>query len=164
MKGKAKIKTRSFDSAEFLDTPEAIAAYLTDVLNFGSSAEAQDALNVVARARGMTETAKTKNRSKPRAGDDHGPKAKTPARRSVFLDLFPAEEAAELEIRSTLLNGLKHWLASSGMIQAKAAEVLGISQARVSEIKRGKIDQFSVDLLIRLAARAGLQPKLRLAA
>jgi predicted XRE-type DNA-binding protein len=42
--------------------------------------------------------------------------------------------------------------------------VLGIPQARVSDIKRGKINQFSLDLLIRLAARAGLQPKLRLAA
>jgi predicted XRE-type DNA-binding protein len=96
--------------------------------------------------------------------NEHGPKAKTPAGRSVFPDLFPAEEAAELEIRSTLLRGLEHWLASSGMTQAKAAEVLGITQARVSDIKRGKINQFSLDLLIRLAARAGLQPKLRLAA
>ena len=58
MQGKGKIKTRPFDSAEFLDTPEAIAAYLADALNSGSSAEFQDALNVVARARGMTEIAK----------------------------------------------------------------------------------------------------------
>lgn len=64
----------------------------------------------------MSEIAKTEVRSKPRASDDHGPKAKTPARRSVFRDLFPAEEAAELEIRCTLLNGLEHWLASSGVI------------------------------------------------
>src|SRR5688572_19584362 len=98
------------------------------------------------------------------ATDAHDPKAKTRAGRSVFRDLFPAEEAAELEIRSTLLRGLEHWLAGSGMTQAKAAEVLGITQARVSDIKRGKINQFSLDLLIRLAARAGLQPKLRLAA
>ena len=104
---------------------------------------------------------KAKKRSTP---NEHGSKAKTPTGRSVFRDLFPAEEAAELEIRSTLLRGLEHWLASSGMTQAKAAEMLGITQARVSDIKRGKINQFSLDLLIRLAARAGLQPKLRLAA
>lgn len=171
MKGKGKIKTRLFDSAQFLDTPEAIAAYLGDALNSGSSAEFQDALNVVARARGMTEIAKaaatrktTKIRSKSRARSDHGRKANTPVQRSVFRDLFSAEEAAELEIRSTLLRALEHWLASSGMSQAKAAEVLGITQARVSGIKRGKINQFSLDLLVRLAARAGLQPKIRLAA
>jgi len=58
MKGKGKIKTRPFDSAEFLDTPEAIAAYLADALDSGSCAEFQDALNVVARARGMSEIAK----------------------------------------------------------------------------------------------------------
>jgi probable addiction module antidote protein len=58
MKDKGKLKTRAFDSAEFLDTPEAIAAYLADALNSGSPAEFQDALNVVARARGMTEIAK----------------------------------------------------------------------------------------------------------
>lgn len=164
MKKKGKIKTRPFDSAEFLDTPEPVAAYLADALHSGSSAEFQHALKIVARARGRAEIAKTKTRSKPRARDDHGPKAKTPARRSVFRDLFSADEAAELEIRSTLLRGLEHWLASNGTTQAKAAEMLGITQARVSDIKRGKINQFSLDLLIRLAARAGLQPKLRLAA
>src|SRR5687768_4572460 len=58
MKDKGKIKTRPFDSAEFLDTPDAIAAYLADALNSGSPAEFQDALNVVARARGMSEIAK----------------------------------------------------------------------------------------------------------
>lgn len=58
MNGKGKIKTRPFDSAESLDTPEAIAAYLADALDSGSSAEFKDALHVVARARGMTEIAK----------------------------------------------------------------------------------------------------------
>jgi predicted XRE-type DNA-binding protein len=42
--------------------------------------------------------------------------------------------------------------------------VLGVTQARVSDLKRGKIDRFSMDLLVRLAARAGLKPKLNLAA
>lgn len=103
-------------------------------------------------------------RAKKRTLDEHGPRARTPPGRSVFRDLFPAEEAAELEIRSTLLRGLSQWLASGGLTQTQAAEMLGITQARVSDIKRGKINQFSLDLLIRLAARAGLRPKLRLAA
>ena len=54
----AKTKTLPFDSAEYLDTPEAIAAYLGDALASGSAAEFQDALSVVARARGMTEIAR----------------------------------------------------------------------------------------------------------
>jgi predicted XRE-type DNA-binding protein len=50
------------------------------------------------------------------------------------------------------------------MTQAAAAKVLGVTQPRVSGLKRGKIDRFSMDLLVRLAARAGLKPKLNLAA
>ena len=50
------------------------------------------------------------------------------------------------------------------MTRTEAAKVLGISQARVSDLKHGKISQFSLDLLVRLAARAGLHPKLKLAA
>jgi predicted XRE-type DNA-binding protein len=103
-------------------------------------------------------------RAKKPARSAHGPRHVTPAGRSVFYDLFPAEKAAEMEIRAQLLIGLEQWLEKSGMTQAAAAKVLGVTQARVSDLKRGKIDRFSMDLLVRLAARAGLKPKLNLAA
>src|ERR1700678_3120307 len=103
-------------------------------------------------------------RSKKIANSEHGPRHVTPAGRSVFYDLFPAERAAEMEIRAQLLMGLEHWLQKSRMTQAEAAKVLGVTQARVSDLKRGKINRFSMDLLVRLVARAGLTPKLKLAA
>jgi len=103
-------------------------------------------------------------KAKKREHNEHGVRHVTRAGRSVFRDLFSTEEAAELEIRSTLLQGLERWLTDSGMTQTQAAKALGLTQARVSDIKRGKINQFSLDLLVRLAARAGLQPKLKLAA
>jgi predicted XRE-type DNA-binding protein len=84
--------------------------------------------------------------------------------KSVFYDLFNESEAAELEMRSVLLHGLVAWLRDSGLTQAAAAEVLGTTQARVSDIKRGKINQFSLDLLVKLAARAGLHPRIALKA
>ena len=84
--------------------------------------------------------------------------------RSVFYDLYPKDQAAEMEMRSLLLSALSQWLADSGMTQTEAAKVLGVTQARVSDLKRGKISLFSLDLLVRLAARAGLQPQLKLAA
>lgn len=77
--------------------------------------------------------------------------------------LFPPDRGAELKMRAQLLRGLEAWLNTTGT-QAAAAKVLGVTQARVSDIKRGKIDKFSLDLLVRLAARAGLHPQLRLAA
>ena len=103
-------------------------------------------------------------RAKKLARSAHGPRHVTPAGRSVFYDLFPAEKAAEMEIRAQLVIGLEQWLEKSGMTQAAAAKVLGVTQARVSDLKRGKIERFSMDLLVRLAARAGLKPKLNLAA
>jgi predicted XRE-type DNA-binding protein len=103
-------------------------------------------------------------RVKKVADSEHGPRHVTPAGRSVFYDLFPPEKAAETEMRAKLLIGLERWLEKCRMTQAEAAKVLGVTQARVSDLKRGKIERFSMDLLVRLAARAGLKPKLKLAA
>jgi predicted XRE-type DNA-binding protein len=103
-------------------------------------------------------------RAKKVESSEHGPRHVTPAGRSVFYDLFPAEKAAELEMRAQLMMGLERWLEKRRVTQAQAAKVLGVTQARVSDQKRGKINRFSMDLLVRLAARAGLKPKLKLAA
>jgi probable addiction module antidote protein len=56
-KTKAAAKTKPFDPAEYLDTPEAIAAYMTDALETGDPSFVADALGVIARARGMSEVA-----------------------------------------------------------------------------------------------------------
>jgi predicted XRE-type DNA-binding protein len=82
--------------------------------------------------------------------------------RSVFHDLFLEEEAAELEMRAKLLSGINKWLSKSGLTQTEAAEQLGVTQARVSEIKNGKINRFSLSMLVRLAQRAGLRPGIKL--
>lgn len=103
-------------------------------------------------------------RTRKPVAKEHGPRHTTPAGRSVFHDIFPAEKAAEMEMRARLLLGLEQWLEKSGMTQTQAANVLGVTQARVSDLKRGKINRFSMDLLVRLAARAGLKPRLKLAA
>lgn len=102
----------------------------------------------------VAKTAKRKIDIKQTAGDPRG----------VFHDLFDPDEAAELAMRAEVLRGLQAWLAAVNSTQAAAALQLGITQARVSDIKRGKIASFSLDLLVRLAARAGLRPQLRLAA
>ena len=81
--------------------------------------------------------------------------------KSVFHDLFPAEEAAELEMRAKLLSGINKWLRKSGLTQIEAAKRLGITQARVSEIRNGKIGRFSLSMLVRFAERAGLRPGIK---
>jgi predicted XRE-type DNA-binding protein len=70
--------------------------------------------------------------------------------------------AEETDMRAAVSAALEAWLRQSGLTQAAAAAQLGTTQARVSEIKHGKTTQFSLDLLVRFAARAGLQPRLTL--
>ncbi len=84
--------------------------------------------------------------------------------RSVFQDLYPPDRAAEMEMRAQLLSALTDWVRKSDLTQVQAAKLLGVTQARLSDLNRGKIDRFSLDLLVRLAARAGLRPKLKLVA
>jgi probable addiction module antidote protein len=54
----SKVKTKPFDPAEYLESNEAIAAYMSDALESGDAAFVVDALGVVARARGMSEVAR----------------------------------------------------------------------------------------------------------
>jgi predicted XRE-type DNA-binding protein len=77
-----------------------------------------------------------------RERDEHGPRHVMPACRSVFYDLFPKAEADELVMSSMLLRWLEQWLRESDLTQTQAAKVLGITQARVYDIKRGKFGQF----------------------
>ena len=48
------LKTTRFDAAEYLDSPEAVAAYLNDAIEHGNAEELVAALGTVARARGMS--------------------------------------------------------------------------------------------------------------
>jgi predicted XRE-type DNA-binding protein len=56
-----------------------------------------------------------------------------------------------LSIAALLLSSW-HWLEMGRRTQAGAAKARGVTQARVSDLKRGKMDRFSMDLLVRLAA------------
>lgn len=81
----------------------------------------------------------------------------TPSTGNVFRDLgFSAEEAEHLLVRADLLIQLQKVLASRGLTQAKAAKILRVTQPRVSDLLRGRIDLFSTDSLIDMLARLGV--------
>ena len=83
----------------------------------------------------------------------------------VFGDLgFSPERAAVLRLRSEALRALDRWIRQRGLTQEAAAKLLGTTQARISNIKRGRINQFSLDILVIFAVRAGLHPQLKIAA
>ena len=85
----------------------------------------------------------------------------TKVRRSsgnVFRDLgFPREEAENLKIRSDLMIRLTRVIDARGLTQAQAAELLGVTQPRVSDLVRGKVDRFSIDTLVAMLGKAGVR-------
>ena len=75
---------------------------------------------------------------------------------NVFRDLgFSSPEAENLRIRSELIARLRKVIAREGLTQAAAARLFGVSQPRVSDLVRGKIERFSVDGLLAMLGRAG---------
>ena len=84
---------------------------------------------------------------------------------NVFLDLgFDPAEAKVMALRTEVMIRMEQHLKSQGWTQAEAARRLGITQPRVSRLIKGKWRDFSLDMLLTLAARAGLHPELTLAA
>ncbi len=82
----------------------------------------------------------------------------TPSSGNVFRDLgFSREEAEHLLIRSDLMIALQKALERRALKQADAAKVLGVTQPRVSDLLRGRIDLFSTDALIDMLARLGIR-------
>jgi predicted XRE-type DNA-binding protein len=61
-----------------------------------------------------------------------------------------------MKLRSQLMSALKERIARSGMNQAQAAKQLGVTQSRISDLMRGKIQLFALDALVNLATAAGL--------
>ncbi len=84
---------------------------------------------------------------------------------NVFIDLgFDKAEAKVMLMRADLMLALGRHIAAQGWTQAEAAKRMGITQPRVSKLKKRKWDEFSLDMLVTLAARIGLTAELKLAA
>lgn len=71
------------------------------------------------------------------------------------------EEAENMKLRSVLLTALKNHITRTKMSQAQAAELFGVTQPRVSDLMRGKINLFGLDALVNMATAAGLHIEMR---
>ncbi len=79
----------------------------------------------------------------------------------VFRDLgFSEEKAEHLLIRSDLMIKIEKLLTARHPKQAEAAKIMGVTQPRVSDLLRGRIDLFSTDTLIDMLARLGVRIRL----
>jgi len=80
---------------------------------------------------------------------------------NIFVDLgFDKAEAENLKLRFELLMKIDDFYRRSGMTQAAAAKALGLTQPRLNALLKGKIGQFSLDALVNIASRAGLNVRL----
>lgn len=70
-----------------------------------------------------------------------------------------AIEAASMKLRAEIANEVIERLRVRKVTQSKAAELLGVTQPRISDLMRGRLDLFSLDSLVDLADRAGLQTR-----
>ncbi len=84
---------------------------------------------------------------------------------NVFIDLgYPPDEAAILQMRADLMADLRKFIKAKKLTQAKAAEILGVSQSWVFDLTRGKWEKFSLEMLITLATKAGMHVTMKTAA
>jgi predicted XRE-type DNA-binding protein len=72
-------------------------------------------------------------------------------------------EAANMKLRSALMMALEQHIQAKGWTQAEAARVLNVTQPRVSDLMRGKIDLFGLDTLVNMLTAAGLRVDMNVA-
>ncbi len=70
------------------------------------------------------------------------------------------QQAASMRSRAELLMALQAWAKQSGKTQAEAARLFSITQPRMSDLMRGKINLFSLETLMDMATAAGLEPRI----
>lgn len=71
------------------------------------------------------------------------------------------ELAENMKLRSVLMMALKAHIERTGISQAEAAEALGVTQPRISDLVRGKINLFGLDALVNMATAAGLHIEMK---
>ena len=76
---------------------------------------------------------------------------------NVFKDVgFSEEEAEYLMIRSRLMLEVDRFVKESELTQREAAKKLGINQPRLNDLLKGKIQKFSIDALVKMLSRIGV--------
>ena len=87
----------------------------------------------------------------------------------TFDDVFDAladtpAQAASMKARADLLAAVKAQVGTWQLTQGAAAARLGITRPRLNDLLQGKLDKFSLDALVNLAATAGLVLEMKVAA
>jgi len=84
-----------------------------------------------------------------------------------FVNIWDAIEhtpaqAENMKLRSALMRALKDHIARTEINQSEAAKLLGVTQPRISDLMRGKIELFGLDTLVNMIGAAGLHVEMRI--
>ncbi len=80
---------------------------------------------------------------------------------NVFLDIgLSPDQAQNLHLRSELMSKIERFVRSSGLTQKECAARIGVTQPRLSDLLKGKIDKFSLDALVNMLGHAGMRVRL----
>jgi predicted XRE-type DNA-binding protein len=83
---------------------------------------------------------------------------------NVFKDLgFSDEEAVALAMRVDLAVEIEKFVRRRSLTQTKAAKYFDVPQPKISKILRGKVDEFSIDYLVKMVAKTGKTPRVSFA-
>ncbi len=78
------------------------------------------------------------------------------------IEATPAE-AENMKLRASLMMALEQHIRAEGWTQLEAARRLDVTQPRVSDLMRGKIDLFGIDTLVNMLTAAGLRVEMHIA-
>jgi len=82
---------------------------------------------------------------------------------NVFEDLgFPEDEAHVFKMRLELMVAIERMIKEQQLTQSEVVEILRVAQSRISDLRRGRIEKFSLDMLVTFIARMGYKIRLLL--
>lgn len=73
-----------------------------------------------------------------------------------------AADAENMKLRAKLMRAVIDYIDREGLSQAQAAKLMAVTQPRISDLVRGKIDLFSLDTLVNMLSAAGVQVDLKI--
>ena len=90
-------------------------------------------------------------------------------KKQVFANIWDAiadtpEEAANLSLRSELMDQIEEIIKKNGWTQKEAAKQCGVTQPRINDLLRGRISRLSIDAVVNIAAALGRKVKVQLEA
>ncbi|MFZ2028816.1 MAG: XRE family transcriptional regulator [Vitreimonas sp.] len=82
---------------------------------------------------------------------------------SIWDAIESPADTENMKLRAKLMRAIINHIEKRALTQAAAAKLMQVTQPRISDLVRGKIDLFSIDMLVNMASAAGLHVDLKIA-